>query len=252
MANAPDGTVIKMPDGSMRVKRGAEWLPTGKLYSGPGPKLETAEAKQLSEARLRAEAAEGTINDQARFSALNRKTGTGGQYAIPLGVGNLFAGAAGVFNPELREMNSITERLTPTQRAVGSGPMSDADVNMYRKSVIGPGNEGNTNRAIGARMKAGATRERDYAAFLDYYAKVNGTLNGAQEAWDGYKTSNPIYDPETATVRKTQPWRAYFGLPETSGTAPAPRAPTNPARKAPPQNDLRKMSDDQVRKMLGY
>jgi hypothetical protein len=250
MANAPDGTVIKMPDGSMRVKRGAEWLPTGKLYSGPGPQLATGEQKQLTDARTRANAAEGVLNDQARFSALNKRTPTGGYMGLPL-VGNMFAGVAGAFNPDVREMNAITERLTPAQREAGSGPMSDADVNMYRKSVIGPGNVGNTNRDVGTRMRAGAIRERDYAAFMDYYAKVNGTLNGAQEAWDGYKTSNPIYDPETATVRKTQPWRAYFGLPETSGTAPAPRAPAQRAPTQSPAANSRKLDDNYLRSKFG-
>lgn len=248
MANAPDGTVIRMPDNSMRVKRGAEWLPTGKLYSGPGPKLATGEQKQLTDARTRANAVEGVLNDQARFSALNKRTGTGGAYSLPL-VGNMFAGVAGAFNPDVREMNAITERLTPSQREVGSGPMSDADVNMYRKSVIGPGNDGSTNRAVGARMRAGATRERDYAAFMDYFAKVNGTLNGGQEAWDSYKTSNPIYDPETATVRQTQPWRAYFGLPEASGATPAPRAPAKAPPKATPR--VGGMSDDYLRSKYG-
>lgn len=248
MANAPDGTVIRMPDNSMRVKRGAEWLPTGKLYSGPGPKLATGEQKQLTDARTRANAAEGVLNDQSRFSVLNKRTGTGGSYSLPL-VGNMFAGVAGAFNPDVREMNAITERLTPAQREAGSGPMSDADVNMYRKSVIGPGNDGNTNRAVGARMRAGATRERDYAAFMDYYAKVNGTLNGGQEAWDSYKTSNPIYDPETATVRQTQPWRSYFGLPETSGLTPAPKAPAKASPKTSPR--VGGMSDDYLRSKFG-
>lgn len=226
--NAPDGTVIRMPDGSMRVKRGAEWLPTGKLYSGPGPKLAPQEQKTIATARTEAEKADGVIADVNRFSALNRKQGSGGILGLP-GFRNLH----GALDPEVGEMNAITNRLTPAQREAGSGAMSDKDVEMFRASVVGQGNYGNTNAKIGNRSKAGAMRQRDYAAFLDYFAKVNGTINGAQEAWDDYKTAEPIYDPKTGDVRQGRSWRAYYGLPERSGGAPRPTAPAG--GKAPPK-----------------
>lgn len=231
--NAPEGTVIRMPDGSTRVKRGTEWLPTGRLYVGPGPKLSPQEQKALGTARTEAEKAAGGIADIERFSALNQKQGTGGFLGFP-GARNVF----GMFDTELSEMNAITDRLTPMQREPGSGAMSDRDVEMYRSSTVNAGRYGNANRNVGQRAKAGMMRQRDYAAFMDYYARVNGSLNGAQEAWDAYKVAEPIYDPATGTVRQGKSWRAHFGIPEASSAAPKPRpAPARAPANAPIRYD---------------
>ncbi|MDP1873632.1 hypothetical protein [Phenylobacterium sp.] len=224
MAQAPEGTVIKLQDGSTRVKRGGQWIPAGNLFQGGAPKLEPQERTQLKEARQRAQTATGTINQLDRFMTVNRETPTGEFGGLPI-VRNVRA----MFDPNVAEMNSIVERLTPAQREPGSGVMSDADIKMYRASVVGVDKPGPANTRISALGKAGASRERDYAAYLDYYAKVNGTLNGAQEQWDAYAAAEPVYDPTAGTVRKATPWRQYFGI-ET----PAPSAGGRQGGAAPP------------------
>lgn len=239
--NAPEGTVIRMPDGSIKVKRGAEWLATGRLYVGPGPKLQPQEQKALATIRTEAEKAAGGIADLDRFSTLNRKQGTGGYLGLP-GIRNV----VGWVDPELSEMNAITDRLTPMQREPGSGAMSDRDVEMYKSSTVNAGRYGNANRNVGQRAKAGMMRQRDYAAFMDYFARVNGTLNGAQEAWDEYKIAEPIYDPDAGTIRQGRSWRNYFSIPEAPRGAPAPQA-RKPAAQAPRPADPRKLDDSYLR-----
>lgn len=215
MANAPEGTLINMPDGSQRVKRGGQWLPVGKMYVGPAPKLTSDENKQLKQARMTAEAAGGAMRDVDRFMTLNARQPSGQFLGLPI-----VRDVAGMFNDDIGEMNAITNRLTPAQREAGSGAMSDRDVDMYRRSVVGMGQTGPANESIAALTKAGALRQREYAAFLDYFARVNGTTNGAQELWDDYKMAEPIYDPDSGSLRQARPWRDYFGVGGAKGAAP--------------------------------
>lgn len=226
MTQAPEGTVIRLQDGSTRVKRGGQWIAAGTLFQGAGPKLTPQEGKMLTDARTRAEGASSTISNLDRFMTLNRQEATGGLGGLPV-VRNV----RGMFDPQVAEMNAIVEQITPAQREPGSGVMSDADIRMYRASVVGLDKPGPANSRIAARGTAGAMRERDYAAFMDYYAKVNGTLNGAQEQWDAYKQAEPVYDPQSGQVRRARPWRQYFGIEQaqpssggSSGQAPAQRA----------------------------
>lgn len=230
MPNAPDGTVIKMPDGSLRVKRGAQWLPTGSMYVGPGPKLEPQERKSLETARAAAEKAGGTLQDLDRFSTLNKQQKSGGPLGWPI-----VRDVVGAFDPEVGEMNAITNRLTPAQREAGSGAMSDRDVEMYRSSVVSYGQQGPANKAIGARSRAGAIRQKEHAEFLDYFARVNGTLNGAQEMWNAYKEAEPVYDHQKGSVRRYQPWRAYFGIGAQSSGQGQQRPAAGPAATPAPK-----------------
>ena len=224
MAQAPEGTVIKLQDGSTRVKRGGQWIPAGNLFQGGAPKLEPQERTELRDARDRAKTAKSTITQLDRFMTVNRQEPTGGLGGLPV-VRNI----RGMFDPDVAQMNAIVEKITPAQREAGSGVMSDADIKMYRASVVGVDKPGPANTKIAALARAGASREREFAAYLDYYAKVNGTLNGAQEQWDAYADEEPVYDPISGTTRQARSWRQYFGI-ET----PAPSAGGRQGGAAPP------------------
>lgn len=230
---APEGTVVDMPDGSVKVKRGGRWIDAGRLYNGAAPKLTPQENKQLGEARMYAEKATGVMQDVDRFLSLNSQQASGGALGLPI-VRNV----QGLFDPEVAEMNAINNRLTPAQREPGSGAMSNADVDMYRSSVIGYDKPGPANQKIGARTRAAAIRQRDYAAFMDYYARVNGTLNGAQEMWDGYKEAEPVYDPRTGGIRRARPWRDFFGL-GAQGQKPAPQVQPSQQSRTPPSTRVK-------------
>lgn len=232
----PDGSLWKQgPRGGLTkvsapiTARGVD--PTNPLYSSGGAigGLSSSERADLTKVRQAARGANSAIADANRFIALNQKTVTGGIQdrwtftGIPQ-----FKEA---INPNIQEMTTITNRLTPAQREAGSGAMSDRDVEMYRASVLNRGNEGPVNQAIAARLKAGAARERDYAAFLDEYAKVNGTLAGAQERWDNFSNEHPLYDYKTGTVRSGVPsWRQYFGVQQQPRQATRSNQPATTTR----------------------
>lgn len=216
---APEGTVIKKADGTYAIKRGGQWMPAGRMYAGPAPKLEATERKALGDYRAGAQRAGEVMIDLERFGSLNRQQGSGGVLGLPV-----IRDIHGMVNPMVGEMNAITNRLTPGEREAGSGAMSDKDVEMYRSAVPGQGYTGETNKNLRERRKAGAIRTREHAAFMDYYARVNGTLNGAQELWDEYKDAEPVYDPQKGVARQARPWRDYFGVGGGAPAAPATRA----------------------------
>lgn len=230
----PNGQIVRYgPKGGMNVL-GKATIAAGSntqspLFMGQGAVdgLSSAERGDLTKVREAARGANSAIADANRFISLNQRTSTGGiQNNFPL-----LSDVTRAFTPDIQEMTSITNRLTPAQREAGSGAMSDRDVEMYRSSVLNPSNEGPVNQAVAARLKAGATRQRDYAAFLDEYAKVNGTLAGAQEKWDNYSNEHPLYDYKSGTVRSGVPtWRQYFGVQQQPRQAARPNQPTTPTK----------------------
>lgn len=147
-------------------------------------KLSVQELKELQNARAAAQALGGAVRDGERFLQLNREAPTGEIYAIP-GVSEI----RGAFDPKFGTMQSLTNRMAPMQRQVGSGSSSDKDVAMFKKSVPNPNFTGPTNTLIVRRMQEEAKRAADYAAFLDRYAQQTGSLIGAQEAWSSRQSS---------------------------------------------------------------
>lgn len=234
----PDGSLWKQgPRGGLTkvsaptTARGID--PTNPLYSQGGAVggLSSSERGDLTKVRDAARGANSAIADANRFISLNQKTNTGGIQNNVWGLKD----ANKVLNPNIQEMTAITNRLTPAQREAGSGAMSDRDVEMYRSSVLNPGNEGPVNQAISARLKAGASRQRDYAAFLDEFAKVNGTLAGAQEKWDAYSNEHPLYDYERGSIRSGVPsWRQYFGVQQAKPAARQTQAASKPRQSFTP------------------
>lgn len=208
--------------GTLTPEQADAKAPGWRLSVGAAPKLEATDRKTLETARAGAERAGEVMLDLSRFQSLNRKQGSGGFLGLPV-VRDLH----GMVNPVVGEMNSITNRLTPGEREAGSGAMSDKDVEMYRAAVPGQGYAGPTNKNIANRRRAGAIRQKEYKAFLDYFARTNGTLNGAQELWDEYKDADPVYDPEKGEVRQSRGWRAHFGIGGASAAAsPEPAGET--------------------------
>lgn len=253
---APEGTIIKMRDGSLRIKRGGTWAPysgvdeaaPGAAYFGaPGgrPKLSAQEEKALLAARDGAQKMRGVAADADRFVSLNNDVSTGG-----VDDWGIIGQATSLFSPKKAEMRAIGERMVPVQREAGSGAMSDRDVEMYRAATLSIDKPGPTNQALGGVLKAGSQRQGDYAAFLDFYAQRNGTLLGAEEAWGSYANANPLFDKGKTgtTIRKVTPWRQWFGVGGPGGRpaqGPAQRggqvrAQPAPARAAPAQGQRKR------------
>lgn len=207
------------PDGS---------IDTISVGNGRGSgKLAPTDSKYISEARTTAQQLANTVPLINRFVQLNREVGTGGM------MGNaLVAGARAMVDPRIAEMRSITDRLTPAMRQGMPGAASDRDVAMFQSATVGVGKLGPANQSVAAALRAAAKRQQDYVAYLEDYARKNGSLLGAQEEWDAYASANPMFDDQGTGVLKlnpTTPWRQYFG-----STAPAGSRTSTPTA-APPE-----------------
>jgi hypothetical protein len=201
------------PDGS---------IDTISVGNGRGSgKLAPQDSKDISEARTAAQQLAGTLPLVNRFIQLNEDVSTGGM------MGNsLVAGARAMVDPKVAEMKAITDKLTPAMRQGLPGAASDRDIAMFQSATVGLGKPGPANQSVAVAMRAATKRQQDYVAYLEDYARKNGSLLGAQEEWDAYAAANPMFNDQGSGVlklNKTTPWREYFGSanPAASGQAPA-------------------------------
>jgi hypothetical protein len=170
-------------------------------------RLAPQERGMITQASTQASQARNRISDLERFQTLNRERGTG---VLP----GLAGPVAGI-DPIYAQMRQLEAKLTPREREPGSGPMSDRDIDLYKRAVPRLGNPGTTNDAIVAAGVAMSQRDIEYAAFLEEWAMRNGTLLGSTESWQQYVSQNPLLDEGQGgalIVRQgVTPWRTYFG-----------------------------------------
>lgn len=224
----PDGTIDTISVGNGR---------------GSG-KLAPTDAKYLSEARTSAQQLNTVVPSVKRFMDLNRQVGTGAGFAIP-GVSMV-----GRIDPRIAEMQSITDKLTPAMRQGLPGAASDRDIAMFQSATVGLNKPGDANQSVANAIIAGAKRQQDYVAFLENFAKTNGSLLGAQEEWDAYAAANPMFEDSgkgSLRINKTTPWREYFGVSAAKAAKPAGAKPgPTPAKKPAHQ-----MTDAEIKAALG-
>ena len=208
-------TATNPKTGQTIVFRGGQWVsasPQGGMGgTGMTRKLSPQDQAYLADQRNSAQAAADAQRAAARFLELNRKQGTGQIFGVP-GVSEMY----GAFNPSMSEMEALTNRMAPALRAPGSGAMSDKDLATFKRSIPNPNFPGPTNQKLAEGISRGARRQQDYVAFLERYAQQNGTIVGAQEAWD------------------------------RSQRQPAPRS-SQPAKGG---NDMSRMTDAQLRALI--
>lgn len=150
-------------------------------------------------------------NDTNRMNELMAEQDTGGFWINTPVVGSLMK----TYDPQLNEMQSIQDRLTPQQRVAGSGATSDFDARMFQNALPSPNKPKTTNENI---IKAIRERENDtlqYQSYLSDFLAANNHLNGADAKWQEYVDANPIFDPEKTdmtlnSARKT--YQEYFGV----------------------------------------
>jgi 4-alpha-glucanotransferase len=173
--NPKTGQKIVFKGGQWRLLQGAP----GAAPAAPMSKLSPQEQTQLGDLRQSAQTF-GEIADQAgKFVELNRGAATGPIYKIP------FADAVGeFFNPNVAQMNALASRMAPQQRMPGSGTTSDRDLALFLKAIPSTERMGAANEAIATDMRGMADKRRQRAYFFDQFAQQNGTLRGAQEAFD--------------------------------------------------------------------
>lgn len=211
-------TATNPATGERIVYRAGKWYPLGKdgAQTAPAPgKLSAQEQAQLADMRNSSQSMREMAAQAQKFDSLNRNAGTGPIYKIP--------GALEVmslFDPNVAQMDALTSRMAPAERIPGSGSNSDRDMALFLKSVPSVDRPGEANAAIARDMQATAKRREAYATFMDRYAKKNGTLLGAEEAYQATlktakKTGGPmpaapakpaqakrlVYDPATGTLK---------------------------------------------------
>ena len=124
---------------------------------------------------------------------------------------------AGMFDPEIRELDAIQAEVARTKNTPGSGAISDFDANQFLQMTYGKDKPTETNRMLiqAQRVANDATIQR--RQFAEWYKQNYGTTNGFQEAWSRYAQDNPIFDPASvsggtpALNANSKNWREYFG-----------------------------------------
>lgn len=226
--NATNGQtrVAQAPPAAARGANGAR--PAGAV------RLTPQEAGEIKEIKKQGRELSNTADLYREWMRLNRQVETGGLMAMP-GAGI----ARGAIDPRVARMNAIQARLTPQMRQGMPGAASDRDVAMFGRSTVSIGAPRAANDATARAGQAFAQRQGDYTAYMEQYARDNGTLLGAQEGWDEYTGANPLFNEGTnglIQVRPWTPWRTYFNrerAPAGSNTPrSAPSAPTgSPQRR---------------------
>jgi flagellar protein FlgJ len=86
------------------------------------------------------------LSDINRLESLLEKTETGFGASAKLAAGNLGIATKGL--NELQAAEALINKLVPQQRPPGSGTMSDADLELYKKSVVRIINQPGANKII--------------------------------------------------------------------------------------------------------
>lgn len=189
------------------------------------PRLSPQDNADLVKLRNEARTLSNTRNLYDQMESLANTIDSGGIMAMP-GAGSV----VGAVDPNTRRFMQLTDQMTPGMRQGLPGAASDRDVAMFRSATPSIDKPREANLAAIAAGRAMATNSNDYVAFMEQWARSNGSLIGAQEAWSTYATANPLFTPGTRgmpqVVQNRVPWRRYFAR---SGAAPAPRPQAAPA-----------------------
>lgn len=223
MAIKEGQTATNPQTGQRVVFRAGTWAP----LQGPQPVgLSTQESQDMSALRATADKSSNTDQQAQRFGKLNEGVGTGMSHA------------GGGFNPinwfngdKLQTMESITSALAPAQRIPGSGSSSDKDVEMFRKGLPSIDKLGGANAKIIDNLHNQAIQDRARVSFYDQWVQQQGTLNGAQQAFQ-QKLDEIANAPDPATASALV--RALTG-----SAAPSARPKSPPMKPKPGATNLK-------------
>lgn len=141
-------------------------------------------------------------------------------------------------------LKQLTDTIAPLIREPGSGGNSDADVNMFKSSVVSINNpkEANVRFANGAQALAG--RNKEYVAYLSDSIEPNDpkSRQNANRIWLAYAAENPLFDPKTGEVKTPPRFKDWLDI--KMGKTPqinsfiGKRVQAATAAIAPPQDDV--------------
>lgn len=178
------------------------------------------EAAALADMREAANRTQNFSNMAQQFMALNRQTGTGPGRVF--GLGELLPSKT---SANLQAMQSIASRAAPSMRVPGSGATSDKDMALYLASFPKITNWGGSNQQIARELAKDAERSAARAAYNEKWVQTTGSLDGADAAFERWWANRQ------------------------AGGAKRPAPVSAPPR---PKSGAAAMSDDQIKKELGY
>jgi flagellar protein FlgJ len=108
-------------------------------------------AKEFGEIRKSGIAAQRSAQDVNRLETLLSKVDTGGAAAFKQAAGNFGIKTEGL--DDIQAAQAIINKLVPAQRPAGSGPMSDADLELFKQSMPRIINQPGGNKLIIDGMK---------------------------------------------------------------------------------------------------
>lgn len=197
------------------------------------------EAKDLTEAKRKAlsgsvdKAAEARkYADQMQVLADTAKAGidaagdTGGLFG---GVQNLASWVASPFSQDQRQKqvgNAILDSIGPeiVKMSRSPGAVSDYESKLYLGAGPNRSQLKETNILLADKIANIADLNRQYADFLDSYKNEKGTVSGADQLWQEYKKSYPIFKKtgESLEINKDRPtWQDWLMERKRGGSSPS-------------------------------
>jgi hypothetical protein len=194
------------PDGQVTAIGGAGT--TVNVDTGAGGKFEEAFAKgdaatieAVSNAGMQAVRNIGRIN---QLDTLLQSAPTGAEGALKLAAGEFGINTEGL--SDIQSAQAIINSLVPEQRAPGSGPMSDADLALFKQSLPRIINQPGGNQTIVNTMRAIAEYDAQGAVIVQRLRA--GEIDRAQAFQELQNRKNPLSSfkaPAGATPTGSQP-----------------------------------------------
>lgn len=218
-----DGLYSVKPDGTISKVGGAAG-PTINVSTGGG-KFEEAFAKGDADT-INAVYAGGlaATRNMGRIDELERRLAAAPQGAV--GAIKQAAGEWGVNTEGLDDIQAaqaLVNALVPEQRQPGSGPMSDADLALFKQSLPRIINQPGGNQTIISTMRAIAQYDAEGAAIVQ--ALRSGEIDRAEAFRRLQSRTNPLANFSAPAAPASAPGAAPTGAP----SAPSRRGVYNPA-----------------------
>lgn len=217
---APGTEIAETVTPELAQERGLPPPPASSPYSNPNlsprgrSSLVEAERKRWEKRQTdtgeAVKAAQGLIIDMQRFQYLNSQTDTGGVTGSPIG-----GAIRSLYDSNIKEMNSIRDRITPSLRQPGSGATSDFDARMFQGGTVGVDKPREVNDNIATATIAAGQNLIAKAQFEQTYFDSYQHTSGMEAAWQKYLNDNPIFDPKApkGSYQLNQnrlDWQTYF------------------------------------------
>jgi len=158
---------------------------------------------------------------------------------------------AGFFNDLMQagstrtsEAKKLTDTVAPLIRRPGSGGNSDADVTMFKNSVVNVNNTPQSNKLATEQAVALQQRGQQYVNFLTRSIDPRDpqSKQKADAMWNIYKQENSLFDPQSGKVKAVPAFDDWLAVKMGKG-APVnsfigKRVQSATAAIAPPQDDV--------------